>query len=132
MTGGITLIEVHHLYKIGDSGAVKVILANQRHHANRLRKEKMQHQIMGGLPHTDGRIQRGQAGTSITSWTRRWWGMQSVLVQQAVASTALGQPLPQPPPGTSIAGSEFVAAWGTALQEEHQLLDQLPLLPHLQ
>ncbi|CAE7584665.1 unnamed protein product [Symbiodinium natans] len=39
-----------------------------------------------------------------SGWTRRWWGMLSVAVQQAVASTALGQPWPQPPEATSIAG----------------------------
>ena len=32
-----------------------------------------------------------------SGWTRRWWSMLSVAVQQAVASTALGRPWPQPP-----------------------------------
>ena len=39
-----------------------------------------------------------------SGWTRRWWGMLSVAVQQAVASTALGQPWPQPPHATSLEG----------------------------
>ena len=42
------------------------------------------------------------AGAS--GWTRRWWGMLSVAVQQAVASIALGQPWPQPPNATSVEG----------------------------
>ena len=39
-----------------------------------------------------------------SGWRRRWWGMLSVAVQQAVASTALGQPWPQPPHATSVEG----------------------------
>ena len=74
-------VEVHHLYKIGDSGAVKGYPGDQPSAKGKYAAPKF---FMGGLPHTAGEIQRGQAGTSITGWTRRWWGMQSVLVQQAV------------------------------------------------
>ena len=39
-----------------------------------------------------------------SGWTRRWWGMLYVAMQQAVASTALGHPWPQPPQAASVAG----------------------------
>ena len=45
-----------------------------------------------------------QGAVAASGWTRRWWGMLSVAVQQAVASTALGQPWPQPPHATSVEG----------------------------
>ena len=52
---------------------------------------------------SSGRIRSNRAPAALRAaawgWTRRWWGMVSVAVQQAVASTAL-----QPPQATSVAG----------------------------
>ena len=40
-----------------------------------------------------------------SGWTRRWWSILSVAVQQAVTSTALGRPWPLPPHAARATGS---------------------------